>query len=181
LEAHNQKVLLQQDSGKRDSGQTGNIPQSQHKRFTQIPSGFVKNFLLGQRAARSIREADPHGILKDIIAELARHPEGSQPYNLAVINLLLRMKERGLDINEMSADGPLSDLRNALPQGVRLADNGDTLVCKTIPYNICYKLKTDGSLSPLTERRPLRILRVYKRNGGGERFQKVWRIPSSQS
>ena len=49
------------------------------------------------------------------IAELARHPEGSQPYNLAVINLLLRMKERGLDINEMSADGVSCASDNTVP------------------------------------------------------------------
>ena len=39
------------------------------------------------------------------IAELARHPEGSQGYNLAVIKLLLHLKESGININEMSADG----------------------------------------------------------------------------
>ena len=31
------------------------------------------------------------------------------------------------------------------------------------------RLNTDGSLSPLTQRRPLRILRVYKRNAGVKR------------
>jgi hypothetical protein len=49
---------------------------------------------------------------------------------------------------------------------VKLSSNGDALICKTIPYNICYKLMEDGSLKPLTERRPVRILRVYKRGGG---------------
>ncbi len=50
---------------------------------------------------------------------------------------------------------------------MKVASNGDPLVCKTIPYNVCYKLNKDGSLSPLAEKRPLRILRVYKRNSGG--------------
>ena len=31
---------------------------------------------------------------------------------------------------------------------------------------ILIRLKKDGTISPLTERRPLRILRVYKRNLG---------------
>ena len=39
------------------------------------------------------------------IADLARHPEGSPGYTKAVINLLLHMKEKGVDINEMGVNG----------------------------------------------------------------------------
>ena len=47
------------------------------------------------------------------IAELSRHPEGSPGWNVAVLNLLLEMKEKGININELTADG-VSDVGTAV-------------------------------------------------------------------
>ena len=42
---------------------------AEDERFTQIPSGYIKDFLLGQRVARSIRDANPDdGVLKDLVS-----------------------------------------------------------------------------------------------------------------
>ena len=35
------------------------------------------------------------------------------------------------------------------------------VVCKTMPYNVCYRVDKQGKLHPVGNRRPLRVLRVY--------------------
>ena len=39
------------------------------------------------------------------IADLARHPEDSPGYTNAIINLLLYLREKGIDINEIGVQG----------------------------------------------------------------------------
>ena len=38
-----------------------------------------------------------------------------------------------------------------------------TYFCKMEPFNICYIVDRHGKVQPLGNRRPVRILRVYKR------------------
>ena len=37
-----------------------------------------------------------------------------------------------------------------------------TVICRPPPYTFCYSLNGRGNLQPLIEKRPIRIIRVYK-------------------
>jgi len=39
--------------------------------------------------------------------------------------------------------------------------NGYEVVCRTSPYNICYRLDALGNVVPLQRKRPIRAIRVY--------------------
>ena len=36
------------------------------------------------------------------------------------------------------------------------------IICKLEPFNICYKVEDNGEMTPVGDRRPVRLLRVYK-------------------
>jgi hypothetical protein len=38
----------------------------------------------------------------------------------------------------------------------------DPVICKMEPFNVCYRLDSKGNMHPLGDRRPVRLLRVYK-------------------
>ena len=37
----------------------------------------------------------------------------------------------------------------------------DPVICKLEPFNICYRLDSNGNMHPLGDRRPVRLIRVY--------------------
>ena len=39
---------------------------------------------------------------------------------------------------------------------------GDPIVCRLEPFNLCYRFDESGRLHPLGDRRPVRLIRVYK-------------------
>ncbi|TRY74796.1 hypothetical protein TCAL_07118 [Tigriopus californicus] len=84
---------------------------------------------------------------------------GSPEYNMAMINLLLSLKEQGHNVREVETNQPLPELYRDQHQ----PGGKDPLVCKTVPYNICYRMDKHGNLHPIGDRRPVRLLRVYKR------------------
>ena len=36
------------------------------------------------------------------------------------------------------------------------------IICKLTPFNMCYRADEQGNLHPLIDRRPLRVIRLYK-------------------
>ena len=44
------------------------------------------------------------------------------------------------------------------------AGQGDPIICKLEPFNICYRFDETGRLYPVGDKRPVRHIRVYKRN-----------------
>ena len=45
------------------------------------------------------------------------------------------------------------------PKGAIEAE--DPVICKLEPFNICYRLDSNGNMHPLGDRRPVRLIRVY--------------------
>lgn len=88
------------------------------------------------------------------------YEEGTPEWNLAMINFLLQLKAQGHRINEIETDKPLEEIHKELAKA-KISGAKDPLVCKTAPYNICYRLDENGHLHPIGDRRPVRILRVY--------------------
>lgn len=88
----------------------------------------------------------------------------SPEWNHAMIKHLLSLKAKGHNVRE-----PLSQLESnnlkVVPLGAdKSHPGGGFLVCKSAPYNICYRVDQHGDLHHAGEHRPVRILRVYKRN-----------------
>ncbi|CAB4064338.1 unnamed protein product [Lepeophtheirus salmonis] len=95
---------------------------------------------------------------KDLGTQTHGHPyvnENSAEFNLAMINYLLAMKAKGHKINEVNSDKPLVELHKDL-KATKATDGNlqDPLICKTAPYNICYKIDKYGILHPLGNHRP---------------------------
>ena len=40
--------------------------------------------------------------------------------------------------------------------------NRNPVICKLEPFNICYRLDEKGNMYPLGDRRPVRLIRIYK-------------------
>ena len=43
------------------------------------------------------------------------------------------------------------------------AGHGDPIICKLEPFRACYRFDETGRLYPVGNRRPVRLIRVYKR------------------
>ena len=39
---------------------------------------------------------------------------------------------------------------------------GDPIVCRLEPFNLCYRFDASGTMHPIGNRRPVRLIRVYK-------------------
>ena len=39
---------------------------------------------------------------------------------------------------------------------------GDPIVCRLEPFNLCYRFDESGTMHPIGDRRPVRLIRVYK-------------------
>jgi len=39
----------------------------------------------------------------------------------------------------------------------------DPVICKMEPFNVCFRLDAHGHMHPIGDRRPVRLLRVYKK------------------
>ena len=49
-----------------------------------------------------------------------------------------------------------------IPTGGAKEAAEDPVICKLEPFNICYRLDSNGNMHPLGDRRPVRLIRVYK-------------------
>ena len=62
------------------------------------------------------------------------------------------------------------DQSNVFPTGFDNVENlkmisagrGDPIVCRLEPFNLCYRFDKSGTMHPLGNRRPVRLIRVYK-------------------
>lgn len=70
-------------------------------------------------------------------------------------NLLQNFQEENIVDGENNMDQ--EDTVTAIPE-----QNGDPIICKLEPFNICYRLDKKGNMHPLVDRRPVRLIRIYK-------------------
>ena len=56
---------------------------------------------------------------------------------------------------------PSTDISDEVAAAIAPSEE-DPVICKMEPFNVCYRLDSKGNMHPLGDRRPVRLLRVYK-------------------
>ena len=51
---------------------------------------------------------------------------------------------------------------NTLTARLILGKYEEPVICKLEPFNICYRFDKNGNMYPLRDRRPVRVIRIYK-------------------
>lgn len=72
-------------------------------------------------------------------------------------NIEFEMANSNQNVHNKEIDDSLAMLSAAIP-GAR----GDPIICRMEPFNICYRFDESGTMHPLGDRRPVRLIRVYK-------------------
>ena len=72
-------------------------------------------------------------------------------------------KNERLNFSENTEDKKDLDGSNSIiPQNNNYSIPQQSIVCKLIPFNICYRSDELGNLHPLQNRKPVRLIRIYK-------------------